>query len=201
LSRPWLSKKRAKKRERKVHRAARRRAPDRPGHRRHVAHAQRHRVATALQKLAERDVGQVVVDQPLLDVLVQPQHRQQHPDVRRREHQQRLGEDLGQVFVASPFDAAVLDADAERHVGVLPRHADVVEEAVEVRVIDRVADDEAGVDRQRAGLRVLNVDGVGVPADPGGCFEKAHVVALAQVMRCAEPRDAATDNRDLHVIF
>ena len=71
----------------------------------------------------------------------------------------------------------------------------MVEERREVGIVRGIVDDEAGIDRDRA-LGAIDIDRVGVPAEPAVLLVERHVVAAAQQPSRREPGDAGADNRN-----
>src|SRR3546814_4104004 len=72
-----------------------------------------------------------------------------------------------------------------------------IEQRIEVRVVDRIADNEAGVDRQHA-VRRLHLDGVGVAADACVLLEDRDVVTASEQIGGRQTGDAGADDGNFH---
>ena len=103
----------------------------------------------------------------------------------------------------SPFgeDAVVLEVaavgDAEAHVRRLRGDAQRGQQALEVRVVAVVEDDEAGVHVMR-GVLGVDADGVRVAARERAGLEHGDLVLAVQQVRGGQPGDAGADDRDPH---
>ncbi len=107
------------------------------------------------------------------------------------------------VEVGAPvLHAGELAAHREAHLAGLAGHVEALEQLDEVRVVAVVEDDEAGVDgvvlQGAVGTGQLDVDGVGVAADPGAGLEDGHVVVRVEQVGADEPRDPGSDDGDPH---
>ena len=90
--------------------------------------------------------------------------------------------------------------DREAHVGGLAGDTELVEQPFEVGVVAVVEDDEAGVDPVAAAL-ALDLDRVRVAAGAGTGLIDDQLVLGVQQMGGDEPRDAGSDDRDLHCLL
>jgi hypothetical protein len=98
---------------------------------------------------------------------------------------------------AGIFQTAIVDADRERHLARLGRHAEAGEELREIRVVALIVDLEAGIDRQIPALRGHR-DRVGMATGPGRRLVDHDVVALIEQPSGSEARYAGADDRDAH---
>ena len=98
--------------------------------------------------------------------------------------------------IGRPLEAAAAVSDRERHLGRLRRHPELIQQALEVRVVAVVEDDEPGVDVPGA-PRGLDRHRVGVPAGAGVGLEHDHVVSReVELARRDQARDPGADDRD-----
>ena len=98
---------------------------------------------------------------------------------------------------AAVLEAAALEADGERHVRWLGRHAEMVEQRHEVGIVALVEDDEADIDRL-ASRRRRRVDRAGVAAEATLALVDHDLVFAAQQPGGAETGDAGADDGDFH---
>src|SRR5581483_1233775 len=110
-------------------------------------------------------------------------------------------EDVAALRVERPEIACVVlevspvATNAEAHVARRRGDAELGEESDEVRVGARVEDEKARIDR-----RSIDDDGVRVSAESFLGLEENDLVVLAKSKRRDEPRDACTDDGDLHEV-
>src|SRR5205085_4503224 len=88
-------------------------------------------------------------------------------------------------------------ADAEAHLRGLPTHPEPPQQALEVRVVAIVENDEPGVDVMGLVGRV-DANRMRVTPDIRSGLEQRDLVALVQQVRNRETRDAGADDGDLH---
>ena len=105
---------------------------------------------------------------------VEAQDLAQHPQEARRGGIAALSEDGVQID-ARPFPHAAIKRKREAHVACFGAHAKVIEQRREVRIVQLVVDDEAGVDRDRP-LAEVDLIRVGVAAQPVFGFVQHHLV-------------------------
>ncbi|MNQ98037.1 hypothetical protein D3C85_1137110 [compost metagenome] len=99
----------------------------------------------------------------------------QHSPEARRQQIAALGEE-GVEVVAVVFQAAVRIVDGKAHLGRARDDAQAIHQTDEVGVGPVVEDDETGVHGITLALP-LDVDSMGMAADPVGCFKHGHLVA------------------------
>jgi len=71
-----------------------------------------------------------------------------------------------------------------------------VEEAEQVRIVAVVVDDETGVDPERAGLGIVDHDGVGVAAGSLAGLVEGHLVPLVEEVGAGQPGHTGPDHGD-----
>ena len=164
-------------RGRELERISRCGRPERGGHRHQVVPAKRLRIPFVPQEAVERLAVRV-------RVAGGPEE----------------AEDLAQEPRAGPPGAAARPLEPaatghrERHLRRLGLDAELPEEPGQVRVVRLVVDDEPGVELER-----IMRDRVRVPPDMPGRLEELDLVEPRQRVCGAEPGDAGTDDRYLHL--
>ena len=94
---------------------------------------------------------------------------------------------------ARVLEPAAPAADRERHLRRVRRHAELGEEPAEQRVVQRVVDEEPGVERDP-----VDDDRVRVPARARLPLEQLDLVRAREHVRRTEARDPAADDRYPH---
>ena len=156
------------------------------------------RVAADGDERAERDVASSpLVGQHPAGVPVEAPHLGEHPQVGGPGEVGRLREQAAEPAGARVLEAAARAPHAHRHVRLLRRHAQLAEQAQEIRVGAAVVHDEAGVDVDGAAVGRGQLVGVRVPAQPVVGLEQRDVVAALQEVGGREPGDAGADHGGL----
>ena len=127
---------------------------------------------------------------------VEARHLGQHPEEAGAAQVPPGREQSAQAERAGVLQAGRLVAHRHRHLRRLRADADLGEEAQQRRVGALVVDDEAGVDGEDTAVRVGDVVGVGVAAEPGVGLVERDVGVLGRHMCRRQPRHAGSDDRD-----
>jgi hypothetical protein len=146
-------------------------------------------VAPAGEKGAQRRVG--IAGQQRPGPPVEHRHLSQGDQVTRTET--ALGEQPAAALRTGVFEAAALTGHRHAHLGGLRRHVQLGEELHQHRVRAPVVHDEPRVDGQRA-HPVVDVVGVGVPAEARVGLVDGDVVRPAQHVRGGQPGHPGTDD-------
>jgi hypothetical protein len=151
-------------------------------------------VALLIQIIAQRTERDIEFAEVGLGGAVEPLQIDQHAPEGGTEQIALLGE---QPFgaVAGILEPARVHRDRERHVGGLRLHIQIVQQGGEVGVVGLIEDDEAGVDRHNAFGR-LDIDRMGVAAEPVAGFVQGHVVRLGQQPGSGQTGHAGADDSD-----
>ena len=131
-----------------VEHAAKRRRPDAGRHRHQVAVAERRAQPRIVDEVADREVEVLAPVEQAGRHPVEAQDVVGHAQEGRPHHVAALRQKAGEG--AAVLEAAAVEADRERHVGRLGRHAEMVEQGDEVGIVALVEDDEADIDRLAA---------------------------------------------------
>ena len=97
-------------------------------------------------------------------------------------------------IAAGVFEAAIVQRRGEGHVAVARRHVEVLEQCDQVGIVQRVVDDEAGVDGERAAT-VIDRDRVAVAAQLAAGFEQRDAMRGIEQPGRTQARDTAADHR------
>ena len=131
-----------------VEHAAKRRRPDAGRHRHQVAVAERRAEPGIVDEVADREVEVLALVEQARRHPVEAQDVVRHAQEGRPHHVAPLREKAGEG--AAVLEAPAVEADRERHVGWLGRHAEMVEQGDQVGIVALVEDDEADIDRLAA---------------------------------------------------
>ncbi len=153
--------------------------------------AERLAVALLHQIVVQRGERRLKAGQVLGARAVEAVDVPQHAPEPGREQVALLGEDRA----AGVLEGAVVEGDAERHVGGLAGDAEVLQQGGEIGVVGRVVDDEAGVHRRHP-PGVARLHRVGVAAQPAVGLEQGDGVLAPQHPGGGKAGDAAADDGD-----
>jgi hypothetical protein len=107
-----------------------------------------------------------------------------------------LGEECVRA-VTAVFEIRGLVPHTETHVAGLCFDTQICHQPGEVGIGPGVVDNEAGIDIDRSG-RVLDRNGVGVPAHVIACFEDRQLMLIGQQIGGDHTRNSSTDDGDTH---
>ena len=183
--------------QRKAQHVLERHGPDRRAHRHHVVVDEALPVAPDGQVFAKRHVrADPAIGQVVLGLAVEAQQVLQHAPEGRRKQVAPLCEQRVEV-VPVVFRAARRVAYRKAHLGRLVGHAELVEQADEVRVGPVVEHDKTGIDLVVAAVE-LDRNGAGMPADPALGLEYGHVVPTGEQVGAGQAGNTAADDGDFH---
>ena len=178
-----------------VEHAAKRRRPDAGRHRHQVAVAERRAEPRIVDEVADREVEVLALVEQAGRHPVEAQDVVRHAQEGRPHHVAPLREKAGEG--AAVLEAAAIEADRERHVGRLGRHAEMVEQGDQVGIVALVEDDEADIDRLAA-AQPRRIDRAGMAAEPALALVDHDIVLAAEQPRRAKTRNAGADDSNFH---
>ena len=150
-----------------------------------------------IEQLAQRALRRLrAFSQMRVGIPVEAQQVADHPDEARREQIARLREHCAEIG-AGPLQLPAVSADAKGHLGLVALHAELAEQANQVRVGLAVEDQKAGVHRSGGAIE-RHVHRVGMPAKAPVTLVQRHPVALAlQQPGGAQPGHPGADHGDV----
>ena len=135
-------------------------------------------------------------------LVLEPHDLRQHVQEARRQEIAPLREQRAEhagAIAAAPFEPAVVGRNRKAHVGGLGRNIEPGEHGGEIRVVQFIVDDEAGVHRKRRSI-VIDVDGGSMAAGALILFKQHDVMARAVEREArADAGNAGSNNSDTHV--
>lgn len=171
----------------------RRRRPDGSCHRQQMIAGEGVAVAVTREELAERGAFVEARPQRLGRRAVETRQVAQHrPEAWAR--QIAALREQARERTAAVFEGPAVERHGERHIRRRRLDAEMIEKSRQVRIVERVEDYEAGVDRHFARVLVNNRR-IGVAAEPRLAIVERNVVATRQQPGGRKPRDARPDHR------
>ncbi|MNI39205.1 hypothetical protein D3C73_933810 [compost metagenome] len=172
--------------------------PDGGAHRHDVMQGEALAVAVRRQVIPELGMGgDAAFGEVAWCLFVEAQNVSQHSPEPGRQQIAALGEQAVEV-VAVIFQATVGVCDRETHLRRLEAHANLPQQANEIRIGPVVKHNEAGVHDIAATIDA-HVHAVGVAADAVIGLKQSDLVVATQQVGAGQPRDAAANDCDVHV--